>query len=181
MLRALLLAVLVAFSLPAAAKTHHAPPQGESQNPFAWLLGQPETAKAAPRYRSNWHREPRGLETPFPGFLASPSGNLLSIANRFIGHRNPTGTHRAWCADFVGYVLQKAGYRGSGSGVAISYRHYGHRVSVPSPGDIAVMRNHVTFFYSYGGRGFYGLGGNQHHIVKVSSFPLSKVVAWVRP
>jgi hypothetical protein len=44
------------------------------------------------------------------------------------------------------------------------------------------MRSHVTFFAGFGGRGVLGLGGNQgRHRVTLSSYPLSRVIAFVRP
>ncbi len=117
-----------------------------------------------------------------PGFAASSNAStVLSEASRWVGHGNVTGSHRAWCADFANFVLRRTGHRASGSGMVNSLLSVGPRVSQPAQGDLVVMRNHVTIFAGYGGHGFYGLGGNQHHRVAMSNFPLRSVVAFVRP
>lgn len=111
----------------------------------------------------------------------APASNILSTARRYLGLGNVTGSHRPWCADFVNMVLRKTGHETSGSGMVQSMLHVGHRVSSPRPGDLVVMRGHVTIFAGYGPRGFVGLGGNQHHRVAMSNFPMRSVVAFVRP
>jgi uncharacterized protein (TIGR02594 family) len=111
----------------------------------------------------------------------SDSSNVLDEARHWIGRGNVTGTHRAWCADFANWVLTRTGHRTSGSGMVNSLLGVGPRVSSPSPGDIVVMRNHVTIFAGFGGQGFYGLGGNQHRRVAMSNYSLRSVVAFVRP
>jgi hypothetical protein len=78
-------------------------------------------------------------------------------------------------------VLKRTGHRASSSGMVNSLLSVGPRVSSPSPGDIVVMRSHVTIFAGFGGKGFYGLGGNQHSRVAMSNFPLRSVVAYVHP
>ena len=57
----------------------------------------------------------------------------------------------------------------------------GPRVASPKPGDLAVMRHHVTLFVSRDGDAFLGLGGNQSHKVTVARFPLRAVIAFVEP
>jgi uncharacterized protein (TIGR02594 family) len=109
------------------------------------------------------------------------SSSVLAVARRYLGLGNVTGSHRPWCADFVNMVLRKTGHATSGSGMVGSMLHVGHRVSSPRPGDLVVMRGHVTIFAGYGPRGFVGLGGNQHHRVAMSNFPMRSVVAFVRP
>lgn len=107
----------------------------------------------------------------------------LSVASRYLGGRNPTGTRGKWCRDFVNFTLRKAGYRvADHSRRARDAVRLGARVSSPRPGDIVVMRSHTTFFAGWGGRGVRGLGGNQGGgRVTLSSYPLSRVIAFVRP
>ncbi len=112
---------------------------------------------------------------------AVPTSNVLAEARRYLGRGNVTGGHRAWCADFVNMVLRQTGHLSSGSGMPQSLLGVGTRISTPRPGDLVVMRGHVTIFAGYGGRGFVGLGGNQHHRVALSNFSLRSVVAFVRP
>lgn len=115
-------------------------------------------------------------------YQASLEGGLLSFASHFLGGGNPAHTHRPWCGDFVNFVLSHTGHRPSGSGIATSFLRAGEHVRFPALGDIAVMRGHVTIFAGWGGRGFLGLGGNQGHgRVTVSSYPRSRVIAWVHP
>jgi uncharacterized protein (TIGR02594 family) len=143
---------------------------------FGWVL----TRRQAAHY-------PRITSRPRPGVDYSivdnqgGSSRVLAVARRYLGLGNVTGSHRAWCADFVNMVLRKTGHATSGSGMVGSMLHVGHRVSTPRPGDLVVMRGHVTIFAGYGPRGFVGLGGNQHHRVAMSNFPMRSVVAFVRP
>ena len=122
----------------------------------------------------------RVRETPDAPLELHPT---LSVASRYLGGRNPTGTRGKWCRDFVNFTLRKAGYRvADHSRRARDAVRLGSRVSHPQPGDIVVMRSHTTFFAGWGGRGVRGLGGNQGGgRVTVSSYPLSRVIAFVRP
>ena len=43
------------------------------------------------------------------------------------------------------------------------------------------MTSHVTIFMSWGGKGFYGLGGNQSGGVRVSNFSTRNILAYVEP
>jgi hypothetical protein len=118
------------------------------------------------------------------GLVLTPPAKAgpLEIAKRYLGARNVTGFRGPWCKAFTNKVLREAGFQASAGLRAIDALRDGFRVGTPSPGDLAVMRGHVTFFVSWGGRGFLGLGGNQQHgRVALSSFPTRKVVAWVRP
>lgn len=114
------------------------------------------------------------------GFWEWP-GNVLEYAGRFLGEVNPTHFRGPWCAAFVNMVLGATGHRHVASLRAIDAIRDGYRVRDPRPGDLAVMRGHVTFFVRRGGRGFIGLGGNQgHDRVTEISFPLTRVIAFVR-
>ena len=66
------------------------------------------------------------------------SSNVVAEARRYLGG-NPTGRGRLWCARFMNMVLQRSGYRGTGSDMARSFASYGQRVSGPQVGAIAVM------------------------------------------
>lgn len=109
------------------------------------------------------------------------SGNVLEYAERFLGEVNPTHFRGPWCAAFVNMVLGATGRHHVASLRAIDAIRDGYRVRDPRPGDLAVMWGHVTFFVKWGGRGFIGIGGNQgHNRVTEISFPLSRVIAFVR-
>jgi uncharacterized protein (TIGR02594 family) len=66
------------------------------------------------------------------------SSNIVAEARRYLGG-NPTGRGSLWCARFMNLVLQRSGYRGTGSDMANSFASYGQRVSGPQIGAIAVM------------------------------------------
>src|SRR4051812_1281045 len=60
--------------------------------------------------------------------------SLVAEARRYIGGGNPTGRSNLWCARFM-----STGHTGTGSDMASSFARYGHRVSGPQVGAIAVM------------------------------------------
>ena len=107
---------------------------------------------------------------------------LLSVASRYVGRGRVTRQGGPWCRDFVNKVASQAGYRlRNTSRRAIDALGLGHRVASPRPGDLVVMRHHVTIFAGYGGRGLIGLGGNQGRGgVSYSSFNPRRVLGYVR-
>jgi len=107
---------------------------------------------------------------------------LLSVARRFLGVGNIFGHRGPWCRDFVNTVAAQAGYRlNDHSRRAIDALRLGHRVASPRPGDLVVMKHHVTIYAGQRGGRVLGLGGNQGHgRVKVSAYPLGRVLAFVR-
>jgi uncharacterized protein (TIGR02594 family) len=78
----------------------------------------------------------------FSGGLTASGGfgssNVVAEARRYLGG-NPTSRASLWCARFMNMVLQRSGYRGTGSDMARSFANYGQRVSGPQIGAIAVM------------------------------------------
>ena len=78
------------------------------------------------------------LESDSPHGSMSGSSDLVSEARRYLGE-NPTGRASLWCARFMNMVLARTGHRGTGSDMASSFASYGHRVSGPRVGAIAVM------------------------------------------
>lgn len=111
----------------------------------------------------------------------STSHPLIAAATRYIGHGNPTGTRGSWCRDFVNFVAVRAGaHLENRSRRAIDTLTAGRRVKDPRPGDLAVLRHHVTIVVAVRGGEVIGLGGNQGHRVRVSHYALSRVVGFVR-
>jgi uncharacterized protein (TIGR02594 family) len=76
---------------------------------------------------------------PATGLSGFGSYALVAEARRYIG-TNPTTMARLWCARFMNFVLDRSGYRGTGSDAALSFARYGRRISGPRVGAIAVMR-----------------------------------------
>ena len=80
--------------------------------------------------------------TPYePGggvVMSGSSSTLVMEARHYLGG-NPTGRGSLWCARFMNMVLEKTGHRGTGSDMASSFASYGHRISGPEVGAIAVI------------------------------------------
>jgi hypothetical protein len=162
------------------------------------------SAHAAPRQRlhhRHWHRAHahhwRRVPLPAPrppvigrdppplqgaiDALGHAGSDIIAAARPYLGQHNPMHFRVAWCAGFVNKILDRTGHRHNSGLRAIDKLRDGVRVASPRPGDLAVMRSHVTFFAGWGGRGFLGLGGNQGHArVTLASFPVYRVIAWIR-
>lgn len=93
-----------------------------------------------------------------------------------------------WCAAFVNGVLVKSGKKGTGSATAASFLSWGKRTSKPATGDIVVLSfkgkraSHVGFYMgtiTVKGQKFVKvLGGNQKNSVKVTYYPIKRVVQY---
>jgi uncharacterized protein (TIGR02594 family) len=113
------------------------------------------------------------------------SSNVVAEARRYIGG-NPTGRGRLWCARFMNMVLQRSGHRGTGSDRARSFASYGHRVSGPQVGAIAVMGRrgggHVGVVSGIDSSGNpIVVSGNHGHRVAESVYPRGRIYAYVMP
>jgi uncharacterized protein (TIGR02594 family) len=126
-----------------------------------------------------------GPESEAPASLAS-SSNVVAEARRYIGSGNPTGLSRLWCARFMNMVLQRAGYKGTGSDMARSFASYGRRVSGPQVGAIAVMARrgggHVGVVSGIDAHGNPILvSGNYGNRVREAAYPRGRIYAYVLP
>jgi uncharacterized protein (TIGR02594 family) len=95
---------------------------------------------------------------------------------------------KLWCADFMNFVLRRAGGKGTQSRAARSFLEYGKKLDGPRVGAIAIMyrkgpnSGHVGVV-----RGTDGLGnpilvsGNHGLTVMQSVYPKAKVMAYVMP
>ncbi len=138
----------------------------------------------AQRLRSRGLENARASIAPAPSAGFSASG-IVAEARRFIGG-NPTGRSRLWCARFMNMVLRRTGHRGTGSDMARSFASYGHRVSGPRVGAIAVMGRrgggHVGVVSGIDSRGNpIVVSGNHGHRVAESVYPRSRIYAYVMP
>lgn len=90
-----------------------------------------------------------------------------------------------WCAAFINAILEREGFIGTNDNRARSFRDYGVKVSNPEVGDIVVFKSHVGIFIEYkqiNDTLYVGvLGGNQSDSVKVSYFPVKKIITIRRP
>jgi uncharacterized protein (TIGR02594 family) len=93
-----------------------------------------------------------------------------------------------WCADFMNFVLRKAGGKGTRSRSARSFLDYGKKLDGPRVGAIAIMSRrgansgHVGVVRGTDGQGNPILvSGNHGHAVSQSIYPKGKVLAYVMP
>jgi uncharacterized protein (TIGR02594 family) len=111
---------------------------------------------------------------------------LVREAREYIG-TNPTARTTLWCATFMNLVLAKVGYAGTNSDAAKSFAAYGHRISEPRVGAIAVLtrgRNggHVGVVSGIDPHGNpIIISGNHGRRVGEGVYPRSRVIAYVMP
>lgn len=91
----------------------------------------------------------------------------------------------AWCASFVCWVLEKAGYKSTDSAWARDYLNYGQKCD-PQYGCVVVFSRgsssgHVGFYVKSEGDYIHVLGGNQSNQVNVSKYPKSRVLGYRWP
>jgi uncharacterized protein (TIGR02594 family) len=111
---------------------------------------------------------------------------LVAEARRYLG-TNPTTRARLWCARFMNFVLARTGLPGTGSDAAKSFAYYGHRISGPQYGAIAVLSRkgggHVGIVTGVDKHGNPILisGNNGRRRVGISVYPKRRVIAYVVP
>jgi uncharacterized protein (TIGR02594 family) len=113
------------------------------------------------------------------------SSNIVAEARRYLGG-NPTDRASLWCARFMNMVLQRSGYRGTGSDLARSFASYGQRVSGPQVGAIAVMGRrgggHVGIITGIDAQGNpIMISGNNGNRVKEAPISRGRIYAYVMP
>jgi uncharacterized protein (TIGR02594 family) len=113
------------------------------------------------------------------------SSSIVSEARRYLGG-NPTSRGSLWCARFMNLVLQRTGYKGTGSDMAASFAHYGQRVSGPEVGAIAVMGRrgggHVGIITGIDAAGNpIMISGNNGNRVREAPISRGRIYAYVMP
>ncbi len=113
------------------------------------------------------------------------SSSLVMEARHYLGG-NPTGRGSLWCARFMNMVLQRTGHRGTGSDMASSFASYGHRISGPQVGAIAVMGRHggghVGIITGIDARGNpIMISGNNGNRVREAPISRGSIYAYVMP
>ncbi|MCF8478012.1 MAG: TIGR02594 family protein [Pseudolabrys sp.] len=95
---------------------------------------------------------------------------------------------KLWCADFMNFVLNKAGGKGTRSRAARSFLQFGKKLDGPRVGAIAILRRagpnngHVGVVRGTDGQGNPILvSGNHGPVVTQSTYPKHKVLAYVMP
>jgi len=111
--------------------------------------------------------------------------NIIAEARHYLGG-NPTSRRNLWCARFMNFVLKRTGHRGTGSDLAASFAHYGHHVSGPRVGAIAVMSRrgggHVGIITDIGRHGSLTMiSGNYGNRVRETPVSRGRIYAYVMP
>ena len=117
--------------------------------------------------------------------VVAESSNVVAEARRYLGG-NPTGRGSLWCARFMNMVLQRVGFRGTGSDMASSFARYGQRVSGPQVGAIAVMARrgggHVGIITGVDASGNpIMISGNNGNRVREAPISRGRIYAYVMP
>jgi len=106
---------------------------------------------------------------------------LVSEARRYLGG-NPTSRRSLWCARFMNMVLEHTGHHGTGSDMASSFAGYGHRISGPQVGAIAVMGHHVGIITGVDASGKpIMISGNNGNRVREAPISRGRIYAYVMP
>ena len=114
------------------------------------------------------------------------SSSLVMEARQFVGTK-PSGMGGSlWCARFMNMVLEKTGHHGTGSAMANSFASYGHRVSGPEVGAIAVMGRrgggHVGIITGIDASGNpIMISGNNGNRVREAPIARGRIYAYVLP
>jgi uncharacterized protein (TIGR02594 family) len=124
---------------------------------------------------------------PGGGMVTSgSSSSLVMEARQFVGTK-PSGMGGSlWCARFMNMVLEKTGHHGTGSAMANSFASYGHRVSGPEVGAIAVMGRrgggHVGIITGIDASGNpIMISGNNGNRVREAPISRGRIYAYVMP
>lgn len=195
-------AVIAAFATPASARPHHRVGHHHAHaHHHHHHFSRHHHRRHHGRHLARASRWDTGVErmnehgfananaamTPQTGFSSGGFGasNVVAEARRYIGG-NPTGRSRLWCARFMNMVLKRSGHQGTGSDMANSFAHYGHRISGPQVGAIAVMGRrgggHVGVVSGIDPHGNpIVVSGNHGHRVAESVYPRRRIYAYVMP
>lgn len=178
---------------------------GYYQGTFLGVPG-PKTEAAYDTYLSG---RPPGSPAPAP---AVPAGGVpwMREADRWLGLREIAGAKHhpqilgwwesikapfrddetAWCAAYVGGVLEEVGIQSSRSAAARSYESWGEKVATPTYGAITVFwrgsksgwQGHVAFLVGVTKTGdLLCLGGNQSDAVNVAKFGRDRLLGFRFP
>lgn len=199
--RALRLAMFSVFSLvvmsaapasakPGQGKRHHAYHAQHKYKQHAYHGRRGRARVANTRQVQQEAQAPVSQRTDFSfaSFGGSSGGtSLVSEARRYIGHGNPTSRATLWCARFMNMVLERTGFRGTGSDMARSFASYGRRISGPRVGAIAVMSRgkgggHVGVVSGVDPQGNpIIVSGNHGRRVAEAVYPANRIYAYVMP
>jgi uncharacterized protein (TIGR02594 family) len=126
---------------PASARSHHHTRRHYPLHHFRHIARQSRWETGVAKMKARGLGEANASlpsETSGGANMSGGGSDVVSEARRYLGG-NPTSRGSLWCARFMNMVLQRTGHRGTNSDMALSFAHYGQRVSGPQVGAIAVM------------------------------------------
>jgi uncharacterized protein (TIGR02594 family) len=182
---ALCSAAIFAIATPASARPHH----GAGRHAHRHYIHHGHAHRGRHHLRvsqQDLRGSPESAATSFVNNSSSFGSDIVAEARRYIGG-NPTSRSSLWCARFMNMVLQRSGHQGTGSDMARSFSSYGHRVSGPQVGAIAVMSRgrrggHVGVVSGIDPSGNpIIVSGNHGHRVAESVYPKGRIYAYVVP
>ncbi len=105
-----------------------------------------------------------------------------------VGHAWVKDDETAWCAAFLGAVLERSGIKSTRALNARSYLKWGKKLTKPRVGCIVVFKRgnsswqgHVAFYVSETKTRIKVIGGNQSNAVTIASYPKSKFLGYRWP
>jgi len=121
------------------------------------------------------------------GIVEWKDGNNPKVVAYFkdSGNAGVKDDETAWCAAFVGAMINRSGGKGTGALNARSYLDWGVPVARKDakPGDVVIFKRgnsswqgHVAFFVQDRGARIDVLGGNQSDAVNVKGYPASSLL-----
>jgi uncharacterized protein (TIGR02594 family) len=121
--------------------------------------------------------------------MQGPKSNpVIAAYFRDAGHPEIESDDVAWCAAFVGAMMQRGGHKPTGSLMARSYLNWGQRIEEPRVGAVCVLprtgdpnSGHVGFVVAWTDTTVSLLGGNQSNRVSVQEFQRERVLAYRWP
>lgn len=104
------------------------------------------------------------------------------------GHAWVNDDETPWCAAFLNWVVQKAGYKQTKKLTARSFLYWGSKTQEPELGDVVVFwresptswKGHCGVYIKELGGRIFVLGGNQNNEVNITSFPKGQVLGYRR-
>jgi uncharacterized protein (TIGR02594 family) len=145
------------------------------------------------RFASTQSAEPIAHSRSDAAQIAAQIPGAAAVLLEALRYRGKTANQlglpsQLWCADFMNYVLNKAGGKGTHSRSARSFLDFGKRLDGPCVGAIVIFarggRNsgHVGVVRGTDGEGNpIVVSGNHGHKVWESVYPKHKVLAYVMP
>ncbi|MCF8476522.1 MAG: TIGR02594 family protein, partial [Pseudolabrys sp.] len=178
-------AALLTMSAPAISQPVPTPKPSVAERQQSNRAAKNKAIRHAARERRATRLVSRSISAP-PKRPAFGWPALVKEARKYMG-TNPTDRKRLWCATFMNMVLAKTGYAGTNSDAAKSFAQYGHRISKPKVGAIAVLTRgkrggHVGVVSGIDANGNpIIISGNHGRKVGEAIYPRSRVIAYVMP